>query len=498
MQKRIEEFKAYLHKMHAYEHALGVMNYDFETAMPKGAAEDYAKTMGILGEEYYRLQTAPEFKSMIKELAERKDELDLITRREVEVLDEDIARTDCIPLQEYVDYQMEQSLASSVWHEAKVNNDYAAFKPHLAKLIDYNRRFALYYAPDKDPYDTMLDMYEKGMTQSTLDDYFARLRRDLLPLVEKTAALRDTIDDGFLFKNYPLEGQRALSDAIMQVMCIDRRHCSIGEVEHPFTTEFNKHDVRITTHYYEDAVASSFYSVVHEGGHALYELHTGDELIGSPLASGTSMGVHESQSRLFENIIGRSQGFTAHIFPTMQRLFPEQLHGVTAQDFYRAVNKSVPSLVRTEADELTYSFHIMIRYELEKRLIAGTLSVDELPEAWNALYKEYLGVDVPDDTHGVLQDSHWSGGSFGYFPSYSIGSAYGAQFVHAMKKDLDVDALVAAGELAPIIDWLTDKIYRFGRIKTPDQLLLDTCGEPFDPQYYVDYLTDKFTAIYGL
>ena len=210
------------------------------------------------------------------------------------------------------------------------------------------------------------------------------------------------------------------------------------------------------------------------------------------------MGVHESQSRLFENIIGRSQGFTAHIFPTMQRLFPEQLHGVTAQDFYRAVNKSVPSLVRTEADELTYSFHIMIRYELEKRLIAGTLSVDELPEAWNALYKEYLGVDVPDDTHGVLQDSHWSGGSFGYFPSYSIGSAYGAQFVHAMKKDLDVDALVAAGELAPIIDWLTDKIYRFGRIKTPDQLLLDTCGESFDPQYYVDYLTDKFTAIYGL
>ena len=182
----------------------------------------------------------------------------------------------------------------------------------------------------------------------------------------------------------------------------------------------------------------------------------------------------------------------------MLELFPEQLDGISAHDFYRAVNKSVPSLIRTEADELTYSFHIMVRYELEKQLIAGTLSVDDLPAAWNKLYKEYLGVDVPSDTEGVLQDSHWSGGSFGYFPSYSIGSAYGAQFLDAMKKDMDVEALIEKGDLKPIVEWLTEKIYRFGCIKKPDELIRDICGQEFDAQYYVDYLADKFNGIYGL
>lgn len=498
MQQKIEQFKAVLKKMKAYQHAMGVMFYDFETVMPKGAAEDFAAHMGILSEEVYKMQTAPEFKALIDELYEKKDGLDLVTRREVEVLREDSARTACIPMEEYVDYQKVQSMASSIWHEAKVNNDYAAFKPYLKQLVDYNRKFALYYAPDKDPYDTMLDQFEKGLTRKELDGFFGNLREKLLPLINETSARRDEIDDSFLFRHYPVEQQRAFSDYLMQVMGIDRNFCTIGEVEHPFTTNFTKHDVRITTHYYENAVASSLYSVVHEGGHALYELHTGDELNDSPLGTGTSMGIHESQSRLFENIIGRSEEFTRLIFPKMEELFPEQLKGVTAWDFYRAVNKSVPSLIRTEADELTYSFHIMVRYELEKQLIGGTLSVDDLPAAWNKLYKEYLGVDVPDDTHGVLQDSHWSGGSFGYFPSYAIGSAYGAQFMDAMRKDVDVDAVIRSGDLSPVVDWLTDKIYRFGMVKTPEQLIRDTCGAPFEPQFYVDYLTAKFTDIYGL
>ncbi len=498
MQEIIAKFKAHLKKMHAYNHALGVLYYDMETVMPKGGSEEFAKTMGILSEETYKMETDPAFKAMVAELMAHRDELDLITRREVEELDESIKRTDCIPLEEYVDYQMAQSMANNVWQKAKNENNYALFLPHLKKLIDYSKKFALYYAPERDPYDTMLDQFEKGMTKDVLDKYFASLREKLLPLVEKTAALRDTIDDSFLYKNYPVDKQRELSDYIMEVLCISRENCAIGEVEHPFTTEFNKHDVRITTHYYEDSVASSFYSVVHEGGHALYELNTGDDLIGSPLASGTSMGMHESQSRLFENIIGRSEGFINKVYPKMLELFPEQLAGVTARDFYRAVNKSVPSLIRIEADELTYSFHIMVRYELEKRLIAGELSVEELPAAWNAMYKEYLGVDVPNDAQGVLQDSHWSGGSFGYFPSYSIGSAYGAQIVDAMKKEIDMDGYVNAGELQPVIDWLTEKIYKFGRVKKPDELILDICGQPFDAQFYVDYLTKKFTDIYGL
>lgn len=240
------------------------------------------------------------------------------------------------------------------------------------------------------------------------------------------------------------------------------------------------------------------YSVIHEGGHALYELNTGDDLIGSPLATGSSLGIHESQSRFYENIIGRSEAFIEYVFPEMKKLFPEQLEGVTAHDFYLAVNKSEPSLIRTEADEVTYCLHIMVRYELEKRLMDGSLTTKELPAEWNRLYKEYLGVDVPSDTEGVLQDSHWSGGSIGYFPSYALGSAYGAQIYHHMKKELDIDKLVSEGRIPEITAWLTDKIYKYGKVKKPDELIMNACGEKFNADYYVNYLKEKYEKIYNL
>ena len=497
MQEKIEKYKSYLKKMHAYNHALGVLYYDMETAMPKGGAEDLGTTIGTLSEVIYKMETDPELKALVKELYDCRDSLDWITRREVEVHQEEIARIDCIPMEEYVEYQTTLSIASTVWQKAKVENDYESFKPYLQKIIDYNRKSALYYAPDKDPYDTLLDIYEKGLDKKTLDPFFSRLSEAFQPLVKKCTAAKDSIDDSFLKLDYPVPLQRILSDELMRLIGIDRNYCSIGEVEHPFTTNFSKHDVRITTHYHEDAVASSLYSVVHEGGHALYELHIGDDLAGSPLATGTSMGIHESQSRLFENIIGRSEGFIRVLYPKLTELFPEQLKGVTARDFYRAVNKSVPSLIRTEADELTYCFHVMIRYELEKQLISGTLSVDDLPAEWNRLYKEYLGIDVPDDTHGVLQDSHWSGGSFGYFPSYAIGSAYGAQFMHCMRQDIDVDSAVASGDLKPVNSWLTEKIWKYGTLKTPAELIRDVCGAEFDPEYYIRYITEKMNSVYG-
>ena len=319
-----------------------------------------------------------------------------------------------------------------------------------------------------------------------------------LPVVEAVVQKGPVVDDAFLTKRFSLEKQRKLSDRLMAVLTIDRDHCNIGEVEHPFTTNFSKDDVRITTHYHEKAFASSMYSVIHEGGHALYELHIGDDIKYSPLGGGASMSIHESQSRFYENIIGRSEAFLTYILPDIRKLGPKALKSVSAHDFYLAVNKSEPSLIRTEADELTYSFHIMIRYELEKQLIAGTLAVKDLPAAWNKLYKEYLGVDVPNDTQGVLQDSHWSGGSFGYFPSYALGSAYGAQMLKVMERDLPVWELVAKGDLKPIVAWLTERIYQYGRLLKPNELILKACEAPFDPRYYVDYLKDKYTRVYGL
>lgn len=494
---KVKQYKDYLKKQHAYSHAMGVLSYDMETVMPKGGADDVANTFGILSEEIYKMETDSQLKKLVEELYAEREKLDTVTRREIEEHKESIARIECIPMDEYVDYQKIQSKASTVWEQAKHDNDYEAFKPYLKKLIDYTRKFALYYAPDKDPYDTLLDQYEKGLNQKTLDVFFDRIAEEFKPLVEKAVEKKDTIDDSFIYKFYPVEQQRILSDRVMQIMGIDRNYCNIGEVEHPFTTNFSKHDVRITTHYYENNLVSSFYSVVHEGGHALYELHTGDNLVGSPLGTGASMGIHESQSRLFENIIGRSRSFIHAVFPIFKDLFPEQLSGVDEEKFYKAVNKSVPSLIRTDADELTYSFHIMIRYELEKRLINGTLSVDDLPSEWNRMYKEYLGIDVPDDTRGVLQDSHWSGGMFGYFPSYAIGSAYGAQMMDSMKKDFDADCEVSKGNFKPVLDWLTEKIWKYGLVKTPAELVKNSCGAEFDCRYYIDYISRKISEVYS-
>ena len=498
MEETVRKFKEHLARMDAYNHAFGVLNYDSETAMPRGGSEHLGRTYAVLSEEMYKLATSPELKAMLREILDHKDAVDYVTRREAEELFEDMERTEKIPMEEYVAYQVAQNAASNAWHTAKITNDFALFAPHLETLVQYSRKFAGYWDSTKAPYDVLLDIYEKGLTMETLVAFFGLLHQELLPVVQAVVKKGPVVDDSFLRARFPLEKQRKLSDRLMEVLTIDRNHCNIGEVEHPFTTNFSKDDVRITTHYHEKAFASSMYSVIHEGGHALYELNIGDEIKYSPLGGGASMSIHESQSRFYENIIGRSEAFLTYILPDIRKLGPKALKNVSAHNFYLAVNKSEPSLIRTEADELTYSFHIMIRHELEKQLIAGTLAVKDLPAAWNKLYKEYLGVDVPDDTRGVLQDSHWSGGSFGYFPSYALGSAYGAQMLKVMERDIPVWELVAKGDLKPIVAWLTDRIYQYGRLLKPNELILKACEAPFDPHCYVDYLKKKYTEVYGL
>ena len=495
IQETVERYRAYLQKLRAYNHAMGLMSYDMNTVMPKGAGPVVGETFGVLSEVEYDMVTAPEVEAMQKEILEHRDEVDSNLVRTAELAMEERARIACIPKDEYVQYTIDQTTADQVWHEAKVNNDFASFLPHLEKLIAAQKRFAKYYKPDAPVYDTMLDGYEKGLNTETLDKFFATVRERLVPVIAK---IKEQPDVSFLHRNYPTAQQRVFSDYLMDVLGLDRNYCIIGETEHPFTTEFTKYDVRITTHYHEDAVEASMYSVIHEGGHATYERNVADEIAKLPIGRGVSMSVHESQSRFFENIIGRSEPFIEAIFPKMQEIFLEQLKDVTAHEFYVAVNKAEPSLIRTEADELTYSLHVMIRYELEKRLFNGDLEAKGLPKEWNRMYKEYLGVDVPDDRRGVLQDSHWAGGLFGYFPSYAVGSAYGAQLIKRMEQDLDVWSYVRAGNLKPVVEWLTEHIYRFGSIKEPGKLMDEAFGAPFDPTYYTDYLTKKYTELYHL
>ena len=434
---------------------------------------------------------------LLSYLEAHADELDAQTKREVEVLRKSYDQIHRIPAEEYVAYSVLINDAESVWHKAKPEDDFAAFAPYLEKIVDYNRKFAGYYHPEMAPYDALLNEYEEGMNVETLDAFFAQLRQTIVPLIEKIRATKQ-IDDAFLYRHYPVEIQRKLSDYLMEVMGIDRTHCGIAETEHPFTTNFNNKDVRITTHYFEDNLVSSMFSVIHEGGHALYELGADDCYNYTALAGGVSMGIHESQSRFYENIIGRSPAYVHAVFPKLKELFPEQLADVDEEMFYRAINKAEPSLIRTEADELTYCLHIMVRYEIEKQLIGGTLAVKDVPAEWKRLYKKYLGVDVPSDREGCLQDSHWSGGSIGYFPSYALGSAYGAQLLRKMKETVDVDECLKTGNFAPINAWNREHIWQYGCLKKPGALLEQALGEKFDPTVYTQYLEEKYGEIYGL
>ena len=481
----------------AYDHAMGVLYLDATTVAPGEVWEGLGKTMEILSGITYKLETDEQIGQWLACLDAHREELDPVRLRQMEVIRKNYQQTRKFPQEEYVEFTVLQSEAQNVWQKAKNEDDFSSFAPYLEKLVNFTRKFAGYYNPDLPAYDALLNEYEEGMTTETLDAFFSCLRETIVPLIKK---IRDAeqIDDSFLYRQYPVETQRKFSDYLMEVMGMDRSRCTIAETEHPYTTNFNNKDVRITTHYYEDNLVSSMYSVIHEGGHALYELGADDCYNYTALANGVSMGIHESQSRFYENIIGRSEAFIHAIFPKIKELFPKQLEDVDEIMFYRAVNKAEPSLIRTEADELTYCLHIMVRYEIEKQLIAGTLAVKDVPGEWKRLYKEYLGIDVPNDREGCLQDGHWSGGSIGYFPSYALGSAYGAQMLHRMEADLgDIWTDVASGDLSKVTLWLKERIHCHASFKKPGELLEAVCG-PFDPGFYTEYLTKKYTKLYNL
>lgn len=497
LQTALNDLKKLQLEMHAYGAAQSSLYLDGATVGPRGGAAARGQAMGILSEKSYQLFVCDKTRELLAYLKEQDAQLDPVQRRQVELLSRDLEQVERIPVDEYAAYAQLQNDSENAWHEAKENNDYASFRPYLDKVLEFNRRFAGYKDAGKPAYDCLLDDYERGMSTATLDPFFETLKKTLVPLVKE---VKDRpIDDSFLFSTFDEPRQAKLAAEMMQVMGLTPDFCALGTTEHPFTLGFNRYDVRITTHYYEHALPFSLYSVIHEGGHALYEHGIADEYQYTSLADAASMGLHESQSRFYENIIGRSRAFVEGVvYPAATRLYPDELKGVTPEMLYRAVNKAQPSLIRTEADELTYCLHIMIRYELEKQLVAGTLSTADLPGAWNQMYKDMLGIVPPDDKQGVLQDMHWSGGMIGYFPTYALGSAYGAQFLHVMSSELDVDALAGKGELTPITAWLREHIHRHGHRYDPAELIQRVCGEPFNPKYYTDYLTRKMTEVYGL
>lgn len=498
IQEAIEKLYAWQSKLSAYNHAMSIIFYDGDTVAPKKTAENRAHALGILSEETYNLSTNDETVAMLEYLDEHKDELQAKEQRMVHLAIKGMKEMKKIPLEEYIAYQELLVRAGDVWHTAKETDDFELFRPILERVFEYNKKIAHYCAPEKHPYDYCLDQYEKGLTMEKCDEFFDTLKSKLVPLIKRIGEAKQ-VDDSCIHGEFNELDQERFALTLMEIMGIDLGICALGTTEHPFTTSIGSHhDVRITTNYLRENFASSMFSVIHEGGHALYEMHSADEYAYTNLDGGVSMGIHESQSRFYENLLGRSEAFVNYVFPKVCECFPEQMKGYSAMDMYKAINLVVPSLIRTEADEVTYCLHVMIRYELEKRVMSGELEVKDLASEWKKLYKEYLGVDVPNDREGVLQDSHWSGGSIGYFPSYALGSAYGAHLLAKMRESIDVDKCLAEGKFGPINEWNREHIWKYGCLLDPDTLLENALGEKFDPSYFTNYLEEKYSKIYNL
>ena len=405
---------------------------------------------------------------------------------------EEVEKLERIPADEYRSFAELTARATGIWADAREKKDFSLFAPVLKEIVDYQKRFASYQAKEGQKlYDVMLDNYEKDFGMKELDEFFRVVKEGIVPLLKESAKRSEQIDDSFLSAGYTEEQQEKAARFLAEYVGFDFDRGILAVSAHPFTTNLHNKDVRITTHYL-DRIDSSIYSVIHESGHAVYELGIRDDLTQTPAGQGASMGMHESQSRFFENIMGRNRNFWVPIYGNMQEIFGSPLKEVSLDDFLAAVNKTIPGLIRTEADELSYCLHVLVRYEIEKLMIEENAEIDSLPELWNDKYEEYLGIRPKNDGEGILQDIHWSQGSFGYFPSYALGNAFGAQLYHKMKQEMDFDGLLREGRADAIREYLREHIHQYGKLKTSRQLLKDATGEDFNPAYYVEYLTERY------
>jgi carboxypeptidase Taq len=389
--------------------------------------------------------------------------------------------------------------AHHAWVQAREENDFASFRPWLEQVVDLGQEKAEYYGYEDEKYDALLDKYEYDMKTAEVRAIFAALREELVPLREAIEERGRQIDDSMVHQPFAVEKQQAFARYIAPQVGYDFARGHLGTVVHPFATSFSRDDARITTRWYPDFLNPSLFGTLHESGHAIYEQGTHPDLARTPLARGTSLGIHESQSRMMENLVGRSRGFWQAHYPVLQQTFPEQLAEYDAEDFYLAINKVQPSLIRVEADELTYNFHIILRFELEQALMNGDLAPKDVPDAWSAKMEELLGITPPTDTEGSLQDVHWTSPNFGYFPTYALGNLYAAQFYEtAVAENPQIGVDLAEGHTEALLAWLGENIHQHGRKFTPRELVLRVTGKPLSHEAFMRYATTKFGDIYEL
>jgi carboxypeptidase Taq len=513
------DFQAALEQLHAIdrenrrlEWISALMQWDEETCLPPRGVEERAEQLALLQGIAHGRFAREETGRLLGELGStaetpRGDEgLPPLERDFLRVLRRKYDRELKLPGDFVSALARAEGLSQAAWAQARKDKDFSAFLPHLKTMLDFARKKAGYWGYGNPGaggspgslYDGLLGIYEPGLPAAEVRALFEPLR-ERLPALIKRIARAPAPDSSFLSRDYDPGEQRRFNDELLDKLGFDRSRGRLDTSAHPFTTGLGPHDVRITTRYFKDNLLSTIFSVIHEAGHAFYEMGFPEEIRGSCLADGASMAFHESQSRFWENVIGRSRPFWEGLFPALRDRFPGQLGGLKAEAFYRAVNLVKPSLIRVDADEVSYSLHIILRFDLEERLFAGTLRPEDLPEAWRRGMKDHLGLEPPDDAAGVLQDVHWSMGAFGYFPSYALGNLYGLQFRESLLADLPgLDADILRGDFAPIHRWLREKIYPWGCRLEPAELLKTLTGQKLSAEPFLRYIEEKYGTLYGL
>lgn len=491
-----EAYKTKMQKIADVKYASAVLQWDQETYLPPKGNETRGRQIATLSEIAHNLFTDEKLGQLLLELL-GKDGLSMNEKRNVELTFEDYTKNKKLPVA-FV-RKMSETVNKSfyAWIQSRKENSFAVFREPLDEVIHLKKQEAEYIGYEKHPYNALMNDYDKGLTVDTVDALFSALRPQLISLTEEIAG-RTAVDNSFLQGHFDKAKQWEFGIEILKRMHFDFEAGRQDISEHPFTINFNSTDVRVTTRIDEKDFANMTWSCLHEGGHALYEQGLPANEYGLPLSEYCSVSIHESQSRLWENCVGRSKEFWLHNYPLLQKYFPQPFNDISVDQFYRAINKTQSSLIRTEADELTYHFHVMIRYELEKKLIEGSISSKDIPAYWNELYLKYLDINVPDDIQGCLQDVHWSHGSFGYFATYSIGSLYAAQLYATIEKAVpDVKEKIKNGNNQPVFNWLKQHIYPYGRYHTSEELCHKATGEKLKSEYFINYATKKYSDIYA-
>jgi carboxypeptidase Taq len=504
MQKSIEKLKELTKDVVLLEHAVATLSWDQETYMPSKAIGEKGEQLALLQGILHEKITSPGVGRLLDDLGANDNT--------PEGKSASISPTDSAYIKEtyrqykiqtrlskklVTDLALETSLSQAAWIEARKKSDYSIFAPHLTKVLELTKQKAESIGYENTPYDALLDEFEPWTSTKEVADIFQSTQPWLTEFIGK---IKDTdqVDDSFLLKDFDISKQEVFGRKVLMDMgySYDRGRLDISV--HPFTTTLGRDDVRLTTRYQKDFFKTGLFGIIHECGHGLYELGFGEAVKNNLLASGTSLGIHESQSRTWENVIGRSYSFWKYYYPELQKYFPENLTDISVEKFYRGINKVEPSLIRVEADEVTYNLHIILRFQLEQELISGSLSVNDLPGAWNSKTKDFFGITPPNDADGVLQDIHWPMGAFGYFPTYALGNLYSAQFSAIMKNEIDVNGSLEKGNLINVLSWLREKIHVHGASKTASELALDITGEKLNPEYFKNYLENKYKQIYNL